>query len=267
MNRRSTLVLRAVLLVGAAAALGAAEPPPEVVAVRAGRLIDPRAGTVIPDAVIVIEQGRIRSVGAGASVPAGAKVIDLSALTVLPGLMDCHTHLVGDYVDDSDPLAELKTSAAERAFESIPNARATLDAGFTTVRDVGTYRAFVDVAMRDAIAKGYFPGPRMFVAGAYLTITGGGGAMSGDLAPDIGLPWDLRFGVADGVDQVRQRVRDIAQHGVDLIKVIATGAFLAARLGSARRRVHVRGDPRRRRGGRAQGTRASPRMPTRPRAS
>jgi imidazolonepropionase-like amidohydrolase len=67
----------------------------------------------------------------------------------------------------------------------------------------------------------------MFVAGAYLTITGGGGAMSGDLAPDIGLPWDLRFGVADGVDQVRQRVRDIAQHGVDLIKVIATGAFLA----------------------------------------
>ena len=66
------------------------------------------------------------------------------------------------------------------------------------MRDVGTYRAFVDVAMRDAIAKGYFPGPRMFVAGAYLTITGGGGAMSGGLAPDIGLPWDLRFGVADG---------------------------------------------------------------------
>ena len=154
-------------------------------------------------------------------------MIDLSGLTVLPGLIDCHTHLVGDYVNDSDPLTELKESAADRAYESIPNAKATLDAGFTTVRDVGTYRAFVDVAMRDAIAKGYFPGPRMFVAGAYLTITGGGGAMSGGLAPDIGLPWDLRFGVADGVDQVRQRVRDIAQHGVDLIKLLATGAFLA----------------------------------------
>ena len=154
-------------------------------------------------------------------------MIDLSAMTVLPGLIDCHTHLVGDYVNDSDPLTELRESAADRAYESIPNAKATLDAGFTTVRDVGTYRAFVDVAMRDAIAKGYFPGPRMFVAGAYLTITGGGGAMSGGLAPDIGLPWDLRFGVADGVDQVRQRVRDIAQHGVDVIKLLATGAFLA----------------------------------------
>jgi imidazolonepropionase-like amidohydrolase len=225
MNRSSRILsVGAALLLGAAS-LAAAEPPSEVVAVRAGRLIDPKAGTVIPDAVIVIEKGRIRSVGAGASVPAGARVVDLSALTVLPGLMDCHTHLVGDYVHDKDPLSDLKKSAADRAFESVPNARATLDAGFTTVRDVGTYRAFVDVAMRDAIARGDFPGPRMFVAGAYLTITGGGGAITG-FAPDVALPWDLRFGVADGVDQVRQRVRDIAQHDVDLIKVLATGAFL-----------------------------------------
>ena len=214
-----------VLLLGLSRVATAAEP--ETVAVRAGRLIDPKAGTVVPGAVILVEGGKVRAVGASVPIPAGARVIDLSGLTVLPGLIDCHTHLVGDYVNDSDPLTELKESAANRAFESIPNARVTLEAGFTTVRDVGTYRAFVDVAMRDAIAKGYFPGPRMFVAGAYLTITGGGGAMSGDLAPDIGLPWDLRFGVADGVDQVRQRVRDIAQHGVDVIKVLATGAFLA----------------------------------------
>ena len=225
-----------VLLAAAAAAAARVAAEPEnaaaqagqtLLAVRAGRLIDPKAGTVVPNAVIVVESGKVKAVGASAAIPAGATVIDLSGLTVLPGLIDCHTHLVGDYVNDSDPLTELKESAASRAFESIPNARVTLEAGFTTVRDVGTYRAFVDVAMRDAIAKGYFAGPRMFVAGAYLTITGGGGAMSGDLAPDIGLPWDLRFGVADGVDQVRQRVRDIAQHGVDVIKVLATGAFLA----------------------------------------
>ena len=214
-----------VVLFGLAALASAAEPV--VVAVRTGRLIDPKAGVVVPGAVILIEDGKVKAVGSAVAIPAGARVIDLSAMTVLPGLMDCHTHLVGDYVNDSDPLTELKESAADRAFESVPNAKATLDAGFTTVRDVGTYRAFVDVAMRDAIARGDFPGPRMFVAGAYLTITGGGGAMSGGLAPDIGLPWDLRFGVADGVDQVRQRVRDIAQHDVDLIKILATGAFLA----------------------------------------
>src|SRR5262245_40995387 len=211
------------LLAFAARALAAGPPP--VTAVKAGRLVDPKAGTVVPNAVVLVENGRVKAVGASLPVPAGATVIDLSGYTVLPGLMDCHTHLVGDYAHDKDPLSDLKKSAADRAFESVPNARATLDAGFTTVRDVGTYRAFVDVAMRDAIARGDFPGPRMFVAGAYLTITGGGGAITG-FAPDVALPWDLRFGVADGVDQVRQRVRDIAQHDVDLIKILATGAFL-----------------------------------------
>ncbi len=213
------------LVAGIAAALSAAEPS-KVLAVRAGRLIDPRAGTVVPNAVILVENGRVKAVGPSVPIPAGTTIIDLSGYTVLPGLIDCHTHLVGDS-SDADPVTELKSSAAKRAFESVPNARVTLEAGFTTVRDVGSYRAFVDVALRDAIAKDSFPGPHMYVAGPYVTITGGGGAMSGSLAPDIPLPWDLDFGVADGVDQVRQRVRAIAQHGVDQIKVLATGAFLA----------------------------------------
>jgi imidazolonepropionase-like amidohydrolase len=143
----------------------------------------------------------------------------------LPGLIDCHTHLVGD-AKDTDPLSELRKTSAVRAFESIPNAKATVLAGFTTVRDVGTYRALVDVALRDAIARGDVIGPRMFVAGAYITITGGGGSLNG-VAPDITLPWDLRFGVADGVEEVRQRVRALEANDVDLIKVIATGAFLS----------------------------------------
>jgi imidazolonepropionase-like amidohydrolase len=220
-------VLRCFVYLLFVAATARAAEPPALTAVKAGRLIDPKAGTVVPGAVILIEGGRVQAVGPSVAIPSGANVVDLSRFTVLPGLIDCHTHLVGDYARDSDPLTELRSSSAQRAFESVPNARATLDAGFTTVRDVGTYRAFVDVALRDAIAKGDFPGPRMYVAGAYLTITGGGGAMSGSLAPDIGLPWDLKFGIADGVDQVRQRVRDIAQHGVDVIKILATGAFLA----------------------------------------
>jgi imidazolonepropionase-like amidohydrolase len=203
----------------------AAAPAAPVTVVKAGRLLDPGTGMVTPNAVVLVENGRVKAAGAGVAIPEGGTIVDLSRFTVLPGLIDCHTHLVGDY-SDADPISELKKTAAQRAFESIPNARATLEAGFTTVRDVGVYRAFVDVALRDAIAKGWVEGPRMFVAGPYVTISEGGGAVTG-LAPDVQLPLDLRYGVADGADSVRQRVREIAAHGVDLIKVIATGAFLA----------------------------------------
>jgi imidazolonepropionase-like amidohydrolase len=119
----------------------------------------------------------------------------------------------------------LQKSAVEIAYETISNASATLLAGFTTVRDVGVYRAFNDVAMRDAIAKGYIIGPRMYVAGAYITITGGAGAMTG-LARDIQLPVDLRYGEANSPWEVRQKIRDLVHHGADHIKVLSTGAVL-----------------------------------------
>lgn len=192
-------------------------------AIKAGKLIDPLAGNVLSDQVIIVENDLITAVGPAVKVPPGATVIDLSRQTVLPGLIDCHTHLLDE--TDMDPRVELQKSAAQKALEAIPHARHTLEAGFTTVRDVGTYRAFTDIALRDAIARGDVVGPRMFVAGAYITIAKGGGAITG-LAPDIALPPDLQFGQADGPWEVRKRVRELANRGVDLIKVIATGAVL-----------------------------------------
>jgi imidazolonepropionase-like amidohydrolase len=198
----------------------------QVTVIKAGRLIDPDSGTVLINQTILISGNKIQAVGRTVEVPAGAKLIDLSDKTVLPGLIDCHTHLAdGDSIANGEPFNVLKKTASEIVLESVPNARATLFSGFTTVRDVGTYRALNDIALRNAIARGEIVGPRMYVAGAYITITGGAGAMTGQ-APDIQLPWDLRYGEADGPWQVRQKVRLLAHDGVDHIKVLSTGAVL-----------------------------------------
>jgi imidazolonepropionase-like amidohydrolase len=196
---------------------------PALTAIRAGTFIDVQAGRSLSNQIILVRGTKIEAVGPNLPIPAGTTVLDLSHMTVLPGLVDCHTHLAD--LAYAEPLDVLKKTAAETAYAAIPNARVTLLAGFTTVRDVGVYRALNDVAMRDAIAQGIIIGPRMYVAGAYITISGGAGAMTG-LAPDVGLPWDLQYGVANGPWEVRQKIRELAHRGADHIKVLSTGAVL-----------------------------------------
>jgi len=196
----------------------------QVIALKAGKLIDPDTASVLTAQTILIRDGKVTDIGHDLAIPPGAQVIDLSTKTVLPGLIDCHTHLA-DGAHDDDPVGVFRKTAQQLVLESVPNAKVTLEAGFTTVRDVGTYRALGDVALRDAINHAYIVGPRMFVAGAYVTITGGAGSDSG-LAPDIQLPWDMHYGEANSPWEVRQVVRKLVHNGADHIKVLSSGAVL-----------------------------------------
>ena len=197
-------------------------------ALRPGQVLDVASGELLPDRAVVVDGERIAGVISAADVPSDVPVRELPGHTLLPGLIDCHAHLVGEE-DNGHGYTELLTrTGAQEAMTGVRNARDTLRAGFTSVRDVGTYRAFVDVALRDAIDAGWTPGPRMMVAGAYISCTGGGGDISG-LAPDAEpmVPPELRVGVVDTVDDVRRAVRRILYGGADLIKLIATGAVMS----------------------------------------
>ncbi len=210
-----------------AASIGLALPASaETRYVRAGRLIDTDYGKVQKDRLIQISDGRIVAITAFVPPPAGSYFTDWSAYTVLPGLIDMHTHLV-DTEQSSNVAEPLLHSAAEIALLGAHHAKQTLEAGFTSVRDVGTFRAFGDVALRDAINAGWVPGPRMLVAGAYLTVPGGGGEVTG-LAADVTVPADMRVGIVSSPAEMTVKARYLFQHGADFIKLIATGAVLAA---------------------------------------
>jgi imidazolonepropionase-like amidohydrolase len=202
---------------GRAQEQGKDKVPAKRIAIRAGRLIDGKSDTPIANALIVVEGDRIVSVSAGGTAPAGVETIDLSKATVLPGFVDTHTHVLlnGDITAEDYDVQLLKQSIPYRAILSARNARIALEHGFTTIRDLETEGAmYADVDVKNAIANGEVPGPRMQVATRAMTPTG--------MYPLLGYSWELQLpkGVqyVDGVDGARKAVREQVMYGADWIK-------------------------------------------------
>jgi imidazolonepropionase-like amidohydrolase len=195
--------------------------PPKITVVKAARLIDPKAGSVVNNATVIIADDKVTQVGSGLAVPAGAEVIDLKGATLLPGLIDCHTHVTSqpnDYYEDI-----FRKSPIDYAITAHIYARRTLDAGFTTIRDVGAGE-YIDVALKRAIDKGDVIGPRMVPAGLAISSTGGHGDLTG-FSPYVKI--ENLSGVADGVAEIRKLVRNNVKFGADVIKVLAGGGVLS----------------------------------------
>jgi imidazolonepropionase-like amidohydrolase len=191
------------------------------IAIRAGKLIDGRGGPPITNAVILIQGDRITAVGSGLTIPANARVIDLSKSTVLPGFIDCHTHVTSQPVDYYEDI--FRKTPIDIAVMAHVYAKRTLDAGFTTIRDVGSSE-FIDVALRNAINRGDVAGPRILAATLTVGSTGGHGDLTG-FSPY--LKFGSFSGVADGVDDIRKLVRFEIKNGADVIKMIASAGVLS----------------------------------------
>jgi imidazolonepropionase-like amidohydrolase len=224
MTRISALMLLGLCLppAGAVAQGPDASTVPVHLAIRAARLIDGRGGTPIQNAVVLVDSSRITAVGANLPIPSGTTVIDLGKATVLPGLIDCHTHITGG--DPGDYYETLfRRSPIDYAVASPTFARRTLEAGFTTVRDVGSGE-FIDVALRRAIDSGLVAGPRMQVATLAVGSTGGHNDIVG-FSPYV--KFGQFSGIADGVDEIRKLIRFEVKNGADVIKLIASAGILS----------------------------------------
>ncbi len=212
-----------------ASTLISADPVARPIYIKAGALFDGTGDVLLRDQAILIEGDRIKAIGpaSGLPCPSGAEVVDLGGSTVLPGLIDCHTHL-GSRADRYDEILKFRDTPNHSAFAAVLHAKRTLEAGFTTVRDVGS-RPFLACDLRDSIEEGFLEGPRIVASGPGISITGGHGDLN-RYAPQVevrSFPEHRDFKIADGVDQVRQVVRAQVKYGVDVIKVNASGGVLS----------------------------------------
>jgi imidazolonepropionase-like amidohydrolase len=221
-------LLLALLLTTAAYA---ADAPAPVTVIRAARLIDGRNDAVVSPAVIVVRGNKIESAGSSASVPQGATVIDLGDATLLPGLIDAHTHVLlqGDVTSEDYDVQLFKESLPYRALRASRAVKIGLENGFTTMRDVETEGAmYTDVDVKKAINNGVIPGPRMFVAGRAMSVTGGYGPSG--YSPEVTYPMGVQ--IVDGVENARKAVREQIGHGVDWIKVYADRSYFVDKDGT-----------------------------------
>ena len=222
--RRAAIAALVLLVCAGIAPRGNAQSPaPKVTVLKAARMFDGTTATLVPNAVVIVEGDRIKAAGSGLAIPAGADVIDLGDATLLPGLIDCHVHMTMQLTGDW-PNRWTRHTDADDAIEATVYARRTLEAGFTTVRNLGA-GGFVDISLARAIDAGTVPGPRMYASGHAIGITGGHGDANGFrpglimLAPEQG--------VANGSEEVRTAVRFQVKYGAKVIKVMATGGVLS----------------------------------------
>jgi imidazolonepropionase-like amidohydrolase len=230
-RKTSGLAVALCAVFGGGSVLGQPRPSPTpvpVTAIRAARMFDGTSDTTVANPVILVQGSRILAIGAGVAVPAGATMIDLGDATLLPGFIDSHTHLTGEagenYVQDF--FEGLRRPVTEQVFYGAVYARRTVEAGFTTVRDVGSSDD-MDVGLRDAIAAGLTPGPRMLVARYALGATGGHCDNTGFPPETFGPEPGMEKGVLHGADQGRQAVRLDIKYGADVIKMCASGGVLS----------------------------------------